>query len=477
MGMTGAVLPVQEDNDLYTGIKNLAMNYFDTTSQHNKHGEKQSAHMSFQTVRGEAWKDAVSDILKETPIGKALAGGSDMVKKGIKGAINIAGGEATMGATMVSELIDFIVDKAVDSFSSAQPVQEDFEAGTWIYIDRGKKVSKLHERQELAAESSLFGDSDDILTKDVAQRLYVPGFYVQHVNETNLSIVYAYDKEEPMQVAYSHIRRADAEDSLAFENNKGMTLVRELFFLRDNQDNIPYCKFQRGDEVIVKGQPYTVLKAEVDSLSIQDTFGNIIDVDPQAATKGESSHWRATEPGMFKNAEFTFTQGDFAYREIVAQDETPWKANAILCVVRSLRSETKCNVVDVFTDEETVWDPRTLVKPPLPVRRTLEAKEGYRIFKKSVLQGRESLGSGIGHSADDEALCFAYGTSIEFPRVNLWGAPVTADANEDPVILNHTVPQPERIFRSEPDPPSNSAIWYIAGAAVVLGALYAHGVE
>ena len=71
-------------------------------------------------------------------------------------------------------------------------MQEDFEEGTWIYIDRGKHVTKLHERQELAAESSMFQDSDDVLTQDVATRKFVPGFYVQHVEETNVSIVYAY---------------------------------------------------------------------------------------------------------------------------------------------------------------------------------------------------------------------------------------------------------------------------------------------
>jgi len=473
MGATTTVaLPVQEDNDLFSGIKNLAVNYFDTTSQHNKHG-KRKKHMSFQTVRGEDWSDAVADILKETPIGKALGGGTDMVKKGIKGAINIAGGEATLGATMVSELIDFIVDKAVDSFSTTQPVQEDFEPGTWVYIDRGKQVSKLHQREELAAESSMFMDSDDVLTKDVATRLYVPGFYVQHVQDTNVSIVYAFDKEEPMQVAYSHVRKASAEDSLAFEENEGMTMIRELYFLRENKDNIKYCKFQRGDEVIVEGEPYSVVSAEVDRLVIQDPDGNQLTVAPQAATKGESSHWRPIEP--FRNAEFTFSQGDFAYRQITAQDETPWKANAILCVVRALKTETKCVVVDVFTDEQTVWDPRTLVKPPLQTRRMIEASEGFRIFKRSVIQGREGLGSGIGHSSDDESLCFAYGTTIEFPQVNLWGAPVEAKA--DAIVLDHTVPRPDKIYRSEPDPPSNSAIWYIAGGALVLGMLYAHGVE
>ena len=472
------VLPVQEDRDLFSGIKNLAINYFDTTSQHNKHGTDSNPHMSFQTVRGESWKDAVTDILKETPFGDAFKLSSDGVKKGIKGALNMAGGEASLGSSMVSQLIDFIVDKAVDSFTKPTPVQEDFEEGTWIYIDRGKHVTKLHENQELAAETSMFGDYDDVLTEEVATQKYVPGFYVQHVENTNTSIVYAFDTEEPMEIAYSKIRRATPEDSAAFDENEGMTLVRELFFLRENRDNVPYCKFQRGDEVMVKGQPYTVVKAEVDALTIQDTDGSLITVDPQAATKGESDHWRATEPGMFRTAEFTFTQGDFAYRQIIAEDEVPWKATGILCCIEVLKTATQCAVVDVWTGKERMWDARTLVKPPLPIRRALEADEGMRIFKRNVIKGTEPLGSGVAHNSDVESWCHGYGITMQFPRVDLWGAPAEAEI-KDPVVLDHTIapPPPPSINAEEATTTSNTGIWYLAGAALVLGVLYAQGVE
>ena len=469
------VLPVQEDRDLFSGIAGLAMNYFDTTSQHNKHGKKRKPHMSFQTVRGEGWKDAVSDILKETPLGKSL-GSSETIKKGIKGALNLAGGEATLASTMVAEVVDFIVDKAVDSFTKPTPVQEDFEPGTWIYIDRGKHVTKLHERQELAAETSMFMDSDDVLTQDVATRKFVPGFYVQHVENTNVSIVYAYDTEEPTEMAYSKIRRASPEDSAAFEEEEGMTYIRELYFLRENRDNVPYCKFQVGDEVIVQGQPYTVQRAEVDALTIADFEGNLTTVDPQAATKGESDHWRPVEPGMFRTAEFTFCTGDFAYRQIIADDETPWKAMGILCCIQALKSESKCAIVDVWTGQARIWDPRTIVKPPLPIRRALEANEGMRIFKRNIIKGTEPLGAGVAHNSDVESMCYAYGISMEFPRTDVWGAPVEAEI-EQPVVIERTEVVPEIVVQEEPDPPTNSAIWYIGGAALVLGVLYAQGVS
>ena len=480
MGATKTVLPVQEDRDLWSGIKNIASSYFDTTSQHNKHGEAKE-HFSFQTVRGEAWQDAVTDILKDNPITKKI-GGTDGLKKGLKGAINLAGGEATLTSTIVEELIDFVVDKALETFGQPTPVQEDFEEGTWIYIDRGKHVTKLHERQELAAESSMFQDSDDVLTQDVATRKFVPGFYVQHVEETNVSIVYAFDTEQPMEIAYSKIRRATPEDSVAFDDNESMTLIRELYFLRENKDNVPYCKFQLGDEVIVKGEPYTVIKAEADAITCEDVDGNRITVDPQAATKGESDHWRATEPGMFKNAEFTFTPGDFAYREIVAEDETPsWKATGVLCCVQAIKSNERVAIVDVWTGKPRMWDPRTIIKPPMVIRRALEQNLRMKLVKKHTISGTESLAGELAgpHHADIESWCFGYGTTMEFPRVDLWGAPVQAKAvEEDPIILDHTIVKPfDRIETKAPEPSSDSGIWYIAGAALALGVLYAHGVE
>ena len=49
---------VEDDTTLLGGIKNLAMSYFDTTSETNQHGSSKP-HFSFQTVKGEEWKEAV----------------------------------------------------------------------------------------------------------------------------------------------------------------------------------------------------------------------------------------------------------------------------------------------------------------------------------------------------------------------------------------------------------------------------------
>ena len=66
---------------------------------------------------------------------------------------------------------------------------------------------------------------------------------------------------------------------------------------------------------------------------------------------------------------------------------------------------------------------------------------------------------------------------MEFPRVNLWGAPVEAE-NKDPIVLDHTIapPPPPSIHAEDATTTSNTGIWYIAGAALVLGVLYAQGV-
>ena len=124
-----------------------------------------------------------------------------------------------------------------------------------------------------------------------------------------------------------------------------------------------------------------------------------------------------------------------------------------------------------------MWDPRTFVKPPLPIRRALEANEGMRIIKRHTIKGKESLAAGVDHSSDVESMCFGYGITLEFPRVNLWGAPVET-VEQEPVVIERTqVIAEAKPVQEEPNPPSNSAIWYIGGAALVLGVLYAHGVE
>ena len=57
MGLSTVKALVEDDSSLFDGIKNLALSYFDTTSEANKHGENKP-HFSFQTIKGEGWSDA-----------------------------------------------------------------------------------------------------------------------------------------------------------------------------------------------------------------------------------------------------------------------------------------------------------------------------------------------------------------------------------------------------------------------------------
>ena len=171
MGATTAL--VEDDTSLFSGIKNLALSYFDTTSIANKHGIDLK----------KDWASSVADIL-------GTEKGKEYMKKAIKGTIAVAEGEASMGAAFAGYLTDFIVDRATEAFGHKHaPIQEQFEEGTWVYIDRGQKVNKLHMREEMASESSMFFDSDETLTKDLRTKMFSPGFYISHVASSTWSTV------------------------------------------------------------------------------------------------------------------------------------------------------------------------------------------------------------------------------------------------------------------------------------------------
>ena len=60
------VAAVEDDTTLYSGIKNLALSYYDTTSAFNKIGEV-AKHFDFQTVKGLDWQQAVGKIMGTKP--------------------------------------------------------------------------------------------------------------------------------------------------------------------------------------------------------------------------------------------------------------------------------------------------------------------------------------------------------------------------------------------------------------------------
>ena len=71
-----------------------------------------------------------------------------------------------------------------------------------------------------------------------------------HVHGTNNHLVYSFDIEGPIAVNFHDVREATAADKKKFDRDEDLTLIRELFFLRDERDNLQTTKFQVGDEVI-----------------------------------------------------------------------------------------------------------------------------------------------------------------------------------------------------------------------------------
>ena len=100
-----------------------------------------------------------------------------MLKKGAKviveGLLTATNPEVGAVQYAVGQLTELVIDKAVDRFTQ-EDVWEQYEQGKWIYIDRGKEHNKLRSAIEMAAETSMFQDSDEILQQDEARQLFSP---------------------------------------------------------------------------------------------------------------------------------------------------------------------------------------------------------------------------------------------------------------------------------------------------------------
>ena len=463
---------VEDDNWLYTGIKNLATTYFDTTAIHNKAAEesewmmpsKTNNHFDFQTVKDLTWADAVNKIMGSKHVKDFVGDGTALVKKAMKmGLAEVAGETATTGQTLINFITDQIVDRAQAAFASRPPVQEVFEPGTWLYVSRGKQQTVQNFEYAMAAEVSLFQDGDEIMIPDFAQEMFSPGFYVNHVSQTNQHVVYVFDAEKPITVDFETIRPATPEDKKRWDDDPNLTLVRELFFLRENKDAVEYAKFQVGDEVLFKDTPYVVRKIDAMTAVLKDDSDNIIKVDPQACTRGEPTHWKSQRPGQFRTAQFTFSPGDFAYRKIQSIDSVPKRATAILTCIRRLATvtgRTMCNCVDVWTGQQIQIDPRVLVKPPLPTRSLLDKQPAFHTFQLEVLNGYDQSTPGELHTQENKHYCYGYGMRMVFPET-------PTVQTEDPVVEPELV-QEEVIVVPDAEPPQTEASPIMLPLAVCL---------
>ena len=180
----------------------------------------------------------------------------------------------------------------------------------------------------------MFQDSDDVLASNEARKLYSPGFYISQVTSSHQTVVYVYDTQQTITVSSSDVRRANSADSAKYDQDSGMTLIRELYFRRLKVKSIEYAKFQVGDEVVYEGNKYVVTGGDAETLHLRDRFNNAREADPEACTAGPRDHWSAETPDQFRTVSFTFGVGDFAYRPIAAGDHPPTtRAKGVLCCI------------------------------------------------------------------------------------------------------------------------------------------------
>ena len=324
----------------------------------------------------------------------------------------------------------------------------------------------------MAAETSMFQDSDEVLQQDQARRMFSPGFYVSHVSGTDEHIVYVYDTENSITVDRRKIRAADPADELRFDTDSGMTKIRELFFHRQQLDNIQYTKFQVGDEVRYKSVDYVVTEIDQETAHLKDRFNKTLAVDPQACTAGPRDHWTAQEPSQFRTVAFTFGVGDFAYRPVGPEDYPPVKdrARGVLCCIHYYNG-TAVEVFDCWTGKQTVTMPNELVKPPLTVRQFI-TNQDFHTFKFRVLKSLSPEHIRLGLRSQYEEVCWGYNMTLPFVDTRVISANVTQTqvpmpltAGEIKVTMQQTNDPPEPTTNNIP-----TNVW-TAGALILAGIL------
>ena len=480
MGRTESRIVDESATGLYDGLKNLATGYFDSISEFNQSHAKKKFHFSFQTVKDLDWKDAVKKVLGSETVKDVLEKGksmlADVVKLGAGAAVGVAtGGAASLGAILseagLGAFTEMIVDGATAAFSQGGDKEENTVQGTWVYVYRGKENNKLVRAGELASESTMFQDYDDTLQRDDARKLYSPGFYISRLTATNQDIVYVFDTEEPVTVAAADVRVADQGDQSRFDADPGMTLIRELYFDRLLVNTVKYPKFQKGDEVLYRGKPYTVTGGDAETIHLRDRFNNTKEADPQACTAGPRDHWRATEPDQFRTVQFTFTIGDFAYRPIQGGDVPPTsRANGVLCCI-FYYSAQQVEVYDCWTGESSIVMPNELVAPPIPVRRLLNNME-FLNFQKRVVKRMSPEHHKLTLHTQYEEVCWAYDMTMTFMDTRV----LTADRQQTQITLGAEQTKEGEVVMEQtyvkPDPvvgnniPNN--LW-IAGGLILAG--------
>lgn len=422
---------IVDDTGLYDGIKNLASGYFDTVAEYNQAHTKQKHHFSFQTVKDMNWKTAVAKILGRETIEDVGEQGKSMLKTFIKTAVGagtaIAAPELEIGELAVGMLSDLVIDKAVEAFAGEGDVVEVYEKGTWLYVSRGKEHHKLRTSDELVGESALFQEWGD---KMEARDLYSPAFYISHLTSSSEDVVYLYDTEETATVSHEDIRVADPTDKLRFDNDSGMTLIRELYFRREQVKSIQYPKFQVGDEVSYRSKTYTVTGGDASTITLRDRFNNTVEADPQGCTAGPRDNWRAETADMFRTVSFTFSVGDFAYRPLAAGDVPPTKrAKGVLCCIFFYNGE-RVEVFDCWTGESSIVFPNELVKPPLTVRQLMNNME-FTNFQKRVMKRLSPEHHRLTLHTQHEEVCWGYNVELEFADTRV----LTADRTQTQVTI------------------------------------------
>ena len=444
----------RDDGSLQQGLATLATKYFDATSEHNKHSETLLKHIDFQQFNNKPWDTVVQSILKGEVVGDILESGSEALKTAIKSGATILteSAEAAGGGLIVGALTDLVVDAATDMFKQKPEIFETYERGSWVYINRGHDHNKEKQRNELEAESLMFGDYDTEMQAFESKMMYSPGFYISGLPQSGKHIVYAFDVEQSITVIDNQLRPVrDKETLVKFDQDFGMTTIRELFLLKEAREAQQYYPYQKGDEVWHENKMYVVALNDKNGVLLLDPKTNKhLRVDEQSVTPGPRSHWHSQKPGDFRTVVGTFSRGTYAYRKLQKDDNppNPDRAKGVLCVV-SYFDGNKVQVIDCWSADMKLTNPNDIIQPTISCRSHMNNHPGFQQLKHAVVNQKPLAGLGL-NTSDYEWLCWGYEQEIPFPDVKVYSDQIPIEKTEAPKIgameiVTDTVGNPKEV--------------------------------
>ena len=384
------------------------------------------------------WLDKVSDMTPGKLIDSVFGANSedignwksqfgDYINHSAKLLTRVAGAEigayfGGQGGLVAGELIAALGDDAIDRFSGKSDPEHHYKVGDWVIVDLGKKKhdSKKLKRQEMWAETMMFGDYDMTLHKDEEREDYSVGFYVGKSTLETESMVFVFERKKVDSVRHTRIRPMSQIQSDKYDSSFEYSLVREIFLEKEENphliDHIKTVPCESGSEVIYKDKVYHVVVCTGLTAIIEDVTGDRQKVDMTQLSRGRTTN----------NTMYNYTKGEIDGENEVSSYHTPqslvsgdfcWipadkenqrtvpSCEVVLCVVSYFQGQNAI-VYECFNGRERQLGTRFVQTPTGEIRDYLSQ---FPDFQKFRLEAAESSTTVSHHAVGSRYVLVCHG--------------------------------------------------------------------